>query len=707
MARLLDPNTTPAAAQFPSDMPTTTRPMNAGSSVNDNASRLDGPAKVSGQAKYGRDVYFANGLYIGFLRCPYGAADLETSDDAAAKAIPGVVDVEITRKEGKYHGHKMGQVVGESPLAVKRGLRALKCKWARKPVKTRITDTVTTLPAPGEKTTEAFKDAELKLEAVYTTPVQPHSCLETHGASIEFKGESAVVYASTQGTSAARDGLDKQLGLPQSAIQIVCEYVGGGFGSKLGGPGKECQAAAGVAAKFKKHAYMFDSRSEDQTDTGNRPSSQTLVRIAFKKDGTITGGEIKTWGGTGVGGGGGGCNVPSGRYNLGIRKERDDHQNINHNGGGPMPARAPAFPQGAFAEELMLDEIAALVGIDPRVIKHKLASKDIHREMFDLGAKMIGWSDRKPTGSQTGSLRIGYGVGTASWHTAGPGGNAEVAVHQDGSVEARSGTQDPGTGTRTMVGIVAAAGIGVPLSAVTVRIGHSGLPSGPASGGSNVTPQIAPTMELAAKNARDQILAIVAKELGAEASEFDIKDGVILRKGTPHMQWKQVCAKLPVEGIVGKPQNKAEAGQGGNEGVQFVKLSVDAETGVVHPLHVVAIQSCGKVIFRKGAESQVIGSVIQGISNALFERQVLDRNVGTMLNDNLESYKILGPYDMPKIETVLWTHGQTGVRGIGEPPIVATSGAVACAIFNAIGRPVRDLPMTPDRILAAMEGAKS
>ena len=112
----------------------------------------------------------------------------------------------------------------------------------------------------------------------------------------------------------------------------------------------------------------------------------------------------------------------------------------------------------------------------------------------------------------------------------------------------------------------------------------------------------------------------------------------------------------------------------------------------------------GKVIFRKGAESQVMGSVIQGISNALYEVQVLDRNVGTMLNDNLESYKLIGPKDMPHIEPVLWTHGQTGVRGIGEPPIVATSGAVACAVFNAIGRPVRDLPMTPDRILKAMDG---
>lgn len=690
--------------QTPSDMPTTTRPMNAGSSVNDNASRLDGPAKVTGTAKYGRDVYFKNGLYIGFLRCPYGAADLATSDPEAARAVPGVVDVEIVRKDGKYHGHKVGQVVGESPLAVKRGLRALKATWMRKPVKTKITDTVRTLPDPSDKAKEALDKAELKFEAVYTTPVQPHSCLETHGSSVDFNGDKATVYSSTQGTGSARDGLDKHLGVPQAQIEVVCEYVGGGFGSKLGGPGKESVAAAIAAGKNKRPAYMFSDRSGEQTDTGNRPSSQTLARIAFSKDGTVTGGEVVTWGGTGIGGGGG-CTVPSGRYKLSVEKGRTT--DVNHNGGATMPARAPGYPQGAFAEELIIDEMAVMAGIDSLDLKKKLTTKDIYREMMDLGAKMIGWKDRKPTGSQTGPMRVGYGIGLASWHSAGPGGDAEVAVHQDGSVEARTGTQDPGTGTRTMVGIVAAAGIGVPLSTVTVRIGHSGLPKGPASGGSSVTPTIAPTMELAAKDAKAQLLDILAKAENVDVKEFDIKDGVVTRQGQKFFDWKQACAKLPVDGVVGKPKGKAENGPGGNEGVQFVKVAVDTETGVVHVQHVVAIQSTGKVIFRKGAESQVIGAVIQGISNALFETQVLDRNVGTMLNDNLESYKIMGPYDMPKIETVLWTKDQVGVRGCGEPAIVPTSGAVACAIYNAIGKPVRDLPMTPDRVLAALEGGKS
>src|SRR5262245_61122476 len=213
----------------PSDMPTKNRPMNEGSSVNDNASRLDGVAKVTGAAKYGRDVYVKDGLFLAFLRCPYGAAALESSDDGAAKAVPGVVDVQIDRKEGQYAGQYLGYVVGETLAAAKRGLKALNCKWERKPVKTRMSEVVKEMPEPEGGTKDAFEKAELKLEAVYSTPVQPHACLETHGSSIEFKGDRAIVYASSQGTGGAKDHMDEWLKLPQSAIEAVCEFVGGGF----------------------------------------------------------------------------------------------------------------------------------------------------------------------------------------------------------------------------------------------------------------------------------------------------------------------------------------------------------------------------------------------------------------------------------------------------------------------------------------------
>jgi xanthine dehydrogenase YagR molybdenum-binding subunit len=691
---------------LPTSMPTSNRPQNKGASLNDDASRLDGVAKVTGQAKYGRDQFLPNGLFVGFVRCPYGAAELESHDEKAALAVPGVVELEITGKEGKYHGHTVGYLVAESMQALARGLRALSAKWKKGEIKTRITDEKLETPEPNDKSKELLAGADHVLEAEYSTEVQTHSSFETHGAVVDHKGDSAICYASTQGTFATTDGLGEAIGLPRSKYEVVCEYVGGGFGSKLNGAGKEGVTAAKVGAKHKGPVYCFCSREEDHLDTGNRPSGLARVKIAFKNDGAILGGLIRSWGGVGVSRGGGGMAVPSGRYDLGeIQRE---HSDVQFNAGAPRPFRAPGHPQGAFVEELMLDEVATKAGVDPLQLRLRIDKNDDRREMMALGAKLIGWDQRKKTGSQTTVLRRGFGMGTASWGGGAAKTECEVVINRDGSVEARTGTQDIGTGQRSSMGIIASTVLGVPLKMVTVRIGHSTLPIGPGSGGSVTTPSTAPVMTVAAEDARKQLLAAVANLNSADPSEFDIKDGQVLRAGKPLMGFKEACAKLAADQIVGRGKTEqAERGQGHSHGVQFVDVTVDTETGVVRVSRVIAYQSCGKVITRKMAESQIIGGVIQGISYALFEERVLDRNVGAMVNANLEMYKILGPGDMPHIEPVLWTKGQTGYRSLGEPPTVPTSGAIACAVYNAIGVPVRSLPITPNKVLAALEGAKS
>lgn len=177
------------------------------------------------------------------------------------------------------------------------------------------------------------------------------------------------------------------------------------------------------------------------------------------------------------------------------------------------------------------------------------------------------------------------------------------------------------------------------------------------------------------------------------------------------MTWQEACAALGSavtgRGSRSRRSDRQYSGSGHSMGVQFVDLEVDSETGVIHLNRIVAIQSCGRVICRKTAESQIIGGVIQGLSFALFEDKLLDRNTGAMVNPNLEFYRIAGPADMPKIEPVLWEGNQTGIRPLGEPPTIPTAGAIACAVFNAIGSPVRDLPLRPDRVLDAIEGGRS
>lgn len=696
-----------AREHLPTVMPTSNRPANLGSSVNDDTSRLDGVAKVTGRAKYGRDLYPDGGLFVAFVRCPYGAAKLESFDEAAAKAVPGVLEVTIEGDEGSWNGQNLGYVVAETPAALRRGLSALACTWKREPVKTTIADGAGSAPEPGEDAQRILESADVVVSATYTTPVQTHSSLETHGASIDFRGEDAVAYVSTQGTSAARDGLGEALGLPESRFEVVCEYVGGGFGSKLNGAGKEGVTAARVAAKYKRPAYLFVNRAEDHLDTGNRPSSVTRVRIGATRDGRILGGQIRTWGGVGVSRRGGGVAIPSGRYELG--KVEQGHEDVQLNAGAPRPFRAPGHPQAAFAEELMLDEVATAIGMDPLELRIKLDTSEDRREMYRRGAELIGWSDRRPTGAQTGVVRTGYGAGSTDWGRFPARAEAEVIIHRDGSVEARTGTQDIGTGMRTLTGALVADGIGVPLSEVEVRIGRSSLPPGPGSGGSMTSHNTAPAIMMAAVGARDALLEAVAARTGHGASELDIVGGEIVRGDATIMSWREACGLVPGDHVAARGARDDASlerfgGEGHSQGVQLVRLDVDTETGVIHVRHVVAIQACGRVVFRKGAESQIIGGVIQGLSYALFENKILDRNTGTMVNPNLEWYKILGTDDMPHVEPVLWTKGQTGVRSLGEPPTIPTAGATACALFNALGVPVRDLPLTPDRVLGALEG---
>jgi len=707
---MFEPNTQMTTGEsIPETMPTKNRPRNDGVSLDDDASRLDAVAKVTGSAKYGRDYYTDNQLYVALIRCPYGKATLENIDRSAAQNVRGVKEVTITSDNGRgrYHGHPVGYIVAESKTALRRGMRAANPRWRLdRDFKIGIDDSVRRPPDIGDDTRRMLRNADFVLETEYSTPVQTHSALETHGIMAHHHGDRADVWASTQGTFSMRDAVYEPLGLSKNKVDVHCEYIGGGFGAKLQA-GKEAVICAEVSRKYKRPVHLFLDRDEEHLDTGNRPSCKTFVAVGINRDGSIVGGEVHTFGGVGVGRGGGGVTFPSGRYNLSNVEKK--HEDVQFNAGAPRPFRAPGRPQGAFCEELMLDELATAIEMDPLLLRRKLETEDHRREMLDLGAELIGWRNRKQTGSQTGTTRRGMGIGATHWDRFPAGAEAEVTINRDGSVEVRTGSQDIGTGQRTVAGLVAADTIGIPLELVDVRIGHSTLPEGPASGGSVTSSNTSIAFRAAAAEVKQKLLDSVAERMGADASEFSIYNGQILRHNEPVMAFAEACKRMPRDSITGRGENNRANhrrffGEGHSFGVQFVDLEVDTETGVIHVNNIIAIQACGQVVCRKTAESQIIGGVIQGLSYALFEDKILDRANGAMINPNLEQYKIAGTSDMPHIQPVLWTKGQTGVRPLGEPPTIPTSGATACALYNAIGTPVRHLPLTPDKVLAALEG---
>jgi xanthine dehydrogenase YagR molybdenum-binding subunit len=357
----------------------------------------------------------------------------------------------------------------------------------------------------------------------------------------------------------------------------------------------------------------------------------------------------------------------------------------------------------------MLDTIATTIDMDPLDLRLRLATQADQREMLAHCAELIGWSQRAATGSQTGILHRGFGLGMGHWPRYKAASEAEVVINRDGSVEVRTGTQDIGTGQRTVAGVLVAEHLGIPLRNVTVRIGHSGDPIGPMSGGSMTTHNTAPALIDAAVKAREQLLSMLADRTGGDASELEVADGEILRDGRRFATWREACSRMQREAITARGRfdgrDSRYSGEGHSQAVQGVDLGVDTETGVIRVNRIVAVQACGRVVCRKTAENQIIGAVTQGISYALFENRVLDPEVGAMVNANFDMYKIAGTVDTPHIEPVLWIDkDQTGARSLGEPPTIPTAGTIACAVYNALGAPVRHLPMTPDRVLAALRG---
>jgi xanthine dehydrogenase YagR molybdenum-binding subunit len=249
----------------------------------------------------------------------------------------------------------------------------------------------------------------------------------------------------------------------------------------------------------------------------------------------------------------------------------------------------------------------------------------------------------------------------------------------------------------------------VPLRFVEPRIASSKYPIAPSSGGSMTTHNTAPAIRQAGEDAKAKLLARIAEQRGVDAGDLDVVDGIVTLDGDKYMPWDEACRLIAGESLIGRGRWDRQAlardeSTGHEYGAQLARVEVDAETGVVRVRHIVAIQACGRVVVRKTAENQIIGGVLQGVSYALWEDKILDRQLGAMVNPNLEMYKIIGAADAPHIEPILWRKGQTGERSLGEPPTIPTAGAVACAVYNAVGAPVRHLPLTPDKVLVALQG---
>jgi xanthine dehydrogenase YagR molybdenum-binding subunit len=695
--------------------------------------RLDGPEKVTGRAKYSYDITRPGMLYGRTIRSPHPHAIVKSIDLAEALKAPGVKVAYTIKEPGThvmYQGDAVAALAADTEEHAKDAARLVRIVYDPQPhlaneQQAMDPDAPTVFMGGnvrvGQKVERGnvdagFAEAAHIVEGDYYTHVVTHCCLETHCVVSEWEGENLTVWASTQGVFPQRQGMAQPLGIPATNIRVITQYMGGGFGSKLQAGG-ESIISARLARLAKVPVKVALDRKEEHLDTGNRPSAGAHVKAGVTADGRLTAYEADSFGTGGAGQGIGVLPIPY-IYTFGSAPNPNDnvrrtHKDVYINAGTQRPMRAPGHPQACFLTEIMMDELADRVRMDPVAFRLKNSPPEApnarYRSYLAEGVTLFGWNKRHPTGDPApGPIKTGVGCAVHTWGGGGSGTQAHCDIHPDGSVVMKCGTQDIGTGTRTTVGIVTAETLGLPLAAVKVEIGDTNLPQSGGSGGSVTTASAMPAIRLTAGKALDAFFDKVAPTMGVPADTLAASGGRIHVKDNPDkgMSWRDACKVLGTTPI--SVDHQWEAGLSGatSSGVQFAEVSVDVETGIAKVKRVLAIQDCGLIIDRLTAESQVHGGIIGAISFALYEDRILDRVTGQMVNPNMEFYLITGPSDVPDVQIVLKDMPERGVIGIGEPPTVSLSAAIANAVRNATGATIRSLPLHPHRILAAIDQQK-
>jgi xanthine dehydrogenase YagR molybdenum-binding subunit len=696
--------------------------------------RIDGVLKVTGRAKYTYDKHPKGMLWGKILHSPWGAATIKALDYSEAEKMPGVRAVHVIKDVGRplaYHGDEVLAIAADSEEQAEDAVRAVKVTFEKKDVATTIhlaskagapmvfagEANVWTKPldAKGKsdledskkKTAAAMAKADKIFDATYETQVQTHSALETHGALATFqKDGSLVLDISTQATFQCKGEAVELTKLPDDKVAIVAEMVGGGFGAKFNIDASG-RSAIELAKKTGRPVKVMLTREGEHTTGGCRPGSYQRMRAGVRKDGKILAYQAEIDGTGGVTHGGTGATNPA-IYDVGEKWKTE--RTVFTNGGPSMAMRSPAWPQGIFAMESFLDDMAAALNMDPLAFRKKNIDDEVYTVQWDLGAEKIGWSGRnKIPGGGRGVIKRGIGMASSTWRQmGGPKCEVDVALNHDGTVETWNGAQDIGTGNRTLLAVIVAEELGLKVPDVTVHLGDTRWPVGPGSGGSKTSPSLGPAARTAAYQCKLKLAALVAPKLGCKPEEVRIENGMLAARGKS-LSWKEAAKLIPA-----KEPIKVRGVRGGNydsyakqvHGCNFVDVEVDTETGNVRCKRIVTIQDAGRVINKLLFESQLIGGAIQGMSYALYENRILDRNYGPQMNADLMMYKIAGSQEIPEIIPVAFdlanAGNNCGMMGLGEPPNIPTAAAISNAVFNAIGVRVHSLPITPDKVLAAL-----
>ncbi len=682
------------------------------------ATRIDGLERARGEAVYTADLKLPGMLHTAVLRCPFAHARVARLDLSRALAAPGVHaaigpgDTPVLSDECGYQGAAVAAVCADTYAQARAALAAVEVEWEQLEVVLDPDEAVARGAVHGEPRVRergdvaaGFADADVVVEGEYRTQVVLHSSLETHQAVVQWLGDTLEVYISTQFIWGIRDTLAEELGLPADRIRVVCNYMGGGFGSK-NSPDDYTFVAIELARRTNRPVRCALTRREENLASGNRNATIQRLRIGARADGTLTALQGDYVNAVGWGGWSSPVEGPMNHLYACPNVRTVTHgAKLNQ---PPMKAfRAPGFVEGTFGLEALLDVLAEKLQLDPLELRRRNHTESEPTDDRPYSGKQLlecyrraepHWERRHEVRARsTETVKRGVGMASQVWYGGGgPPSYAWVRVSSDGRAAVITAMQDIGTGTRTAMAQIAAEELGIPLDHVAVSLGDSARgPYASISAGSSTTPSMGPAVRAAAADARRQVEEI-AEQMGKQGAPLAevvavLEEGQILGKGArgPNPTGMQVLTF----------------------GVQVAEVAVDVETGEVWVDRIAAIHDVGRVINPLGASSQIEGGIIQGIGHTLSEHRLHDPRTGRILTTSLDAYKLPTFADVPEIVSELVDVPDAhltnlGSKGLGEPPIIPTAAAIANAIRDATGAEVHELPISREEMLRALREAR-
>jgi xanthine dehydrogenase YagR molybdenum-binding subunit len=709
--------------------------------------RVDGFQRVTGLAKYTFDIQLPGMLYARVLRSPYPHARVKQIDVSKAQEFPGVRSVISSLNDGdvfsnvlQFAGDEVAALAADNDDIAEDAINLIKVEYEILPFNTdtephpvsgKPQDNQTVAPLDDHpriyrrgNIQKGFQEADVIVEETFRTQFALHNSLETHGAVASWKGDELTVWESTQSIYNVQRYVAEYFKLPLNKIRVICEYMGGGFGSKQSS-GKWSLMAALLARETGRPVQLMLTREEENLATGHRAPTVQKLKLGAKNDGTLTAIDLVAT--VNVGANGSGARAVGGSCQSMYKcpNVQTEVHSVLTNTGPHGSFRAPGYVEGAFPLESLMDELAKRLKIDPMDIRMKnyaltdpttgqnYSAKHLDK-CYQRGAELIGWSHRLSINDKSPVLRHGYGIASQTWGGGGgPPAFAWVRLNSDGTAEVNPGSQDIGTGVKTVFAQIAAEELGLEPDKIIVHIGDTAQgPFGPGSGGSMTLASVGPAVRQAAIDARKQLYEVISGYFEVPADQIQIRKGhvYVLGEKKPRISLQNTLRQLGEFTIIGR------GARGANRdgiavptfGAQFAEVEVNTITGEVKVQRLVAVHDVGRIMNPVVAKGQVAGAVIQGVGYALTEERIIDRSTGIVLNPNLEDYFLPTSLDIPAIDSNFIDESDIdanilGAKGIGEPPIIPTAPAIANAIAQAIGVRFLSLPITRAKIVEALQ----